>query len=91
MLFLISKSYQQMLEQRKTIQFLEALSDYDVPVIEDGAYSEVRFEGEPEPSLFSLDNQGKVIYLGSFSKIFCPGFRVAWLAANPDIISDILL
>ena len=76
--------------RERRIQFLEALRDYDVPVIEDGAYSEVRFEGEPEPSLFSLDNQGKVIYLGSFSKIFCPGFRVAWLAANPDIISRYL-
>ena len=71
-------------------EFLEALKDYDLPVIEDGAYSEIRFEGEPEPSLFSLDKENKVIYLGSFSKIFCPGLRVAWVAASPEIISKYL-
>lgn len=76
--------------KERRIQFLEALNEYDIPVIEDGAYSEVRFEGEPEPSLFALDNKDKVIYLGSFSKIFCPGFRVAWLAGSREIISKYL-
>ena len=76
--------------KERRIQFLEALNEYDIPVIEDGAYSEVRFEGEPEPSLFALDNKDKVIYLGPFSKIFCPGFRVAWLAGSREIISKYL-
>lgn len=76
--------------KERRIHFLEALTGYEVPVIEDGAYSEVRFEGEPEPSLFALDKMNKVIYLGSFSKIFCPGFRVAWLAGSQEIISKYL-
>ncbi len=76
--------------KERRIKFLEALKDYSIPIIEDGAYSEVRFEGEPEPSLFSLDDSKKVIYLGSFSKIFCPGFRVAWLAGSQEIISKYL-
>ncbi len=76
--------------KERRVEFLEALKDYDVPIIEDGAYSEIRFEGEPEQSLFALDNQNKVIFLGSFSKIFCPGFRVAWIAASEELIGKYL-
>lgn len=76
--------------KERRIQFLDALKEYDIPIIEDGAYSEIRFQGEPEPSLFSLDKNSKVIYLGSFSKIFCPGFRLAWVVASQEIISKYL-
>ena len=49
-----------------------------VPVLEDDPYGLLGFEGDPLPSLYSLDPEG-VIYLGSFSKTFAPGFRVAEL------------
>ena len=38
------------------------------------------------PSLKSLDTKGLVIYLGSFSKIFCPGYRLGWTCAAPHIL-----
>ena len=76
------------LERRKA--FLAALEPYDIPVIEDGAYAEVRFSGTPLPSLFALDKTEKVVFLGSFSKIFCPGFRVAWVCGAPEILSKYL-
>lgn len=72
------------LERRK--KFMEVINKYEIPVIEDNPYGELRFEGEILPSLKSLDKKGLVIYLGSFSKIFCPGFRIAWLAANQEIL-----
>ncbi|HOX25696.1 MAG TPA: PLP-dependent aminotransferase family protein [Candidatus Krumholzibacteria bacterium] len=56
-----------------------------VPIVEDGPYSELRFEGEPLPSLKALDRGDNVIYLGTFSKIFCPGLRCAWLAAPREL------
>ncbi len=72
------------LERRKAL--VEIANKYDLPIIEDDAYGELRFDGEKMPSLFSLDKGGKVLYLGSFSKIFAPGMRVGWLAANEEII-----
>ena len=71
------------LERRK--RFMEIVAEYDVVVVEDNPYGEIRFKGEPLPCLKSLDTKGQVVYLGSFSKILSPGLRVAWLCAAPEI------
>ncbi|MGX4598064.1 aminotransferase-like domain-containing protein [Faecalimicrobium sp. JNUCC 81] len=73
------------LERRK--KFIEVISKYEIPVIEDNPYGELRFEGESLPSLKSMDKKGLVIYLGSFSKVFCPGYRIGWTCASPQILS----
>ena len=73
------------LERRKKL--VEIASKYDLPIIEDNAYGEVRFEGERVPSIKSLDTEGRVIHLGSFSKILSPGLRVGWVCADKDIIT----
>jgi 2-aminoadipate transaminase len=72
-------------------QFMELLSRYSIPVIEDCPYREIRFVGEALPSLKSMDQQGTVVHLGTFSKIFCPGFRVGWVAADRSIIEKYIL
>ena len=59
---------------------------YDVMVLEDGPYRETRFEGTSPPTIKSLDTEGRVIYLGSFSKILAPGLRLGWAVASDDII-----
>jgi len=53
-------------------------------VVEDAPYAEIRFEGEALPSLKALDAHGQVIQLGTFSKIFCPGLRLAWITAPAE-------
>lgn len=53
-------------------QFMEIVNRYEIPVIEDNPYGELRFEGEYLPALKSLDTKGLVIYLGTFSKILAP-------------------
>lgn len=73
------------LERRK--QLLGLATKYDVTILEDNAYGEVRFEGERIPSIKSLDTEGRVIYLGSFSKILSPGLRVGWACATEEIIT----
>lgn len=60
---------------------------YDVPVLEDNPYGELRFEGEYMPALKSLDTKGLVIYLGTFSKILAPGYRLGWVCADDAILS----
>ncbi|MBS6426038.1 MAG: PLP-dependent aminotransferase family protein [Clostridioides difficile] len=72
------------LQRRK--DFMEVVNKYDVIIIEDNPYGEIRFTPEPLPTLKSLDTKDKVLYLGSFSKVLCPGFRVAWMCGNVDII-----
>ncbi len=73
------------LERRK--EFMNAVSKHDVLVIEDNPYGELRFEGTMPPSLKSLDAKGQVVTLGTFSKVFCPGLRVAWVCADPEFLT----
>lgn len=71
------------LERRRA--FLDVVARHGIPVVEDSPYGELRFEGEGLPPLAALDERGLVVFLGTFSKIFCPGLRIAWLAAAPEL------
>lgn len=72
------------LERRKRL--MELATKYEMPVIEDNPYGELRFEGEILPSLKCFDPKGLVIHLGTFSKIFAPGLRLGWVLAAPEIL-----
>ncbi len=72
------------LERRKGL--LEMANKYDVVVLEDNPYGDLRFEGEPQPAVKSFDTEGRVIFLGTFSKILCPGFRLGWIVASKEIL-----
>ena len=67
------------LERRK--KFMEIVNKYEIPVVEDNPYGELRYSGEYQPALKSLDTKGLVIYLGTMSKILAPGVRVGWICA----------
>ena len=60
---------------------------HQVLILEDNPYGDLRFSGEPVPSIKSFDTEGIVIYVGSFSKILAPGVRVAWTVAPKPIIA----
>lgn len=77
------------LERRKKLA--ELSSKYGIAVVEDNPYGELRFEGEHLPSIKSFDKVGNVLCTGSFSKIFCPGFRIAWIAGDKEIIRKYVL
>ena len=75
------------LAQRAGDQELIGLADeYDTLILEDDAYGEIRFEGEPLPSLYALDPNGRVIRAGTVSKILGAGFRLGWLCAPKAMI-----
>ena len=57
-------------------------------IVEDSPYRELRYEGEHIPTMYSL-SPDHVIHLGSFSKIFAPGFRLGWAIAHPEILDKI--
>ena len=71
-------------KRRKRIAELAA--QYDVTVIEDDPYCDLRYSGEPQPPIKSFDAAGKVVMLNSFSKIISPGIRVGCAFAEPDVI-----
>lgn len=67
-------------------QLLDLSYRHGIPILEDDPYGELRYEGEPIPSLKSLDVEGSVIYLGTFSKILSPGVRLGWMVASREVI-----
>jgi 2-aminoadipate transaminase len=74
---------------RRRQHLVELANRFDVIVLEDSPYRETRFEGTSPPTIKSLDTEGRVIYLGSFSKILAPGLRLGWAVASVDIIEQL--
>lgn len=70
-------------------RLLEVAHEHDVFIIEDDPYGNLRFDGEPVPKLSALDQEERVLYLGTFSKILVPGFRLAWAAGPAKLIRQI--
>ena len=74
------------LEERKML--ISLAKKHDFLIVEDSPYRELRYEGSHIPTMYSLDPD-RVIHLGSFSKIFAPGFRLGWAIAHPEILDKI--
>ncbi|MDB5522331.1 MAG: PLP-dependent aminotransferase family protein [Rhizobium sp.] len=72
------------LARRKSL--IELANRFDMIIIEDTPYREIRFQGEAIPPLKSMDTENRVIHLGSFSKILAPGLRLGWAIASDEII-----
>lgn len=77
------------IERRQKLAALAA--QYNVAVLEDNPYGELRYEGEPLPSVKSFDTHDVVLYAGSFSKILCPGYRLGWVAGEKELIKKFVL
>ncbi len=77
------------LRRRRALVDLSA--EYEIPIIEDDPYSDLRFEGETIPPIASLDKEGWVIYLGSFSKVLAPAFRVGFAHGPADLVNKMSL
>lgn len=73
------------LERRE--KFMELINQYEIPVVEDNPYGELRFEGEFLPSLKSMDTKDLVIFLGTMSKILAPGLRIGWVCAPTEVLA----
>ncbi len=72
-------------------EIIAIAKEYDVLIIEDSPYRDVRFSGTPQKTMFELDGTGHVVLLGTMSKVFVPGFRLGWVLAHEDIIEKIVV
>jgi 2-aminoadipate transaminase len=72
------------IERRQML--LELATRYDLPLLEDDAYYDLRYSGTPVKSIKSMDRDSKVIYTQTFSKILAPGFRLGYVIGDREII-----
>jgi len=77
------------LPRRKRL--VEVAHERELLVLEDNPYGLLRYEGDPNPPLLSLDGGIYVMYLGTFSKILSPGIRLGWVVAPPPVLDKINL
>jgi 2-aminoadipate transaminase len=79
------------MSEKRRKEILALAHKYDVLIIEDSPYRELRYEGEHQKTIYELDGTGHVVLLGTFSKIFCPGFRIGWVLGHPDVLDKIVV
>lgn len=77
------------LEKRKAVY--ELARKYDVMILEDNPYGELRFAGEDVPTYKSMDTDGRVMYCGSFSKILSAGMRVGFVCGNETVVQKMVV
>ena len=76
---------------RRKLELMETVRGSNLMIVEDSPYTELRYEGKRIPTLLSMDDEGRVIYLGTFSKILAPGFRIGWIIANEEVIKKVVI
>jgi GntR family transcriptional regulator/MocR family aminotransferase len=71
-------------------QLISLAGRFDVPVLEDDYVGDIRYEGHAQPTLKSLDPDGRVIYMSTFSKMLIPGLRVGFVVADGPVYAHLL-
>jgi 2-aminoadipate transaminase len=70
-------------------RLVELARQHELLIVEDNPYGLLRYDGDPQPTLYSLDGGDYVLYVGTLSKILSPGIRIGWVAAPPPVIEKI--
>jgi 2-aminoadipate transaminase len=77
------------LSKERRRRLVELAREHEVLIVEDNPYGLLRYDGDPQPTLYSLDGGDYVLYLGTLSKILSPGIRIGWVAAPPPVLEKI--
>lgn len=86
------------LTRERRAKLAKILVEHNLPFVEDDPYGELRYSGDPVPSVQQMEAEyrgsttldGNVIYLGTFSKVLTPGLRIAWVAAAAPVIDKLV-
>ena len=79
------------LSEKRRKKLLDIANEYDLLVIEDDPYSRLRYNGNPVRPVKSFDDENRVLYMSTFSKILSPGFRLAWVIGDTEIIKKMVI
>lgn len=79
------------MSHEKRQRLYELAKEYNVLVIEDNPYGDLRYSGEDVPCIKSFDTDGLIIYSGSFSKVVAPGIRVGYMVANKAAMAKMIV
>lgn len=72
-------------------RLIDLAHEHDLVILEDDPYGELRYRGEDIRPIKAFDDDGRVIYMSTFSKILAPGFRVGWVVGHPDILRKLII
>ncbi|MDH3365874.1 MAG: PLP-dependent aminotransferase family protein, partial [Thermoplasmata archaeon] len=77
--------------ERNRRRLMDLASEHDFIILEDDPYGELRYRGDDIRPIKSFDDEGRVVYMSSFSKILAPGLRIGWMLAHPDILRKLII
>jgi len=77
--------------ESRRLRIIEIAEKYDLLIVEDSPYREIRFSGETQKMMCQIDTTGRVLTLCTFSKILSPGFRVGWVIGNPVLLEKLAM
>jgi 2-aminoadipate transaminase len=77
--------------EKRRKQLVDLANDYDFLIMEDNPYGELRYSGSPVKAIKAFDDEGRVIYMSTFSKIFSPGMRLAWVIGDENFIRKFVI
>jgi 2-aminoadipate transaminase len=72
-------------------ELINIANEYDLVIVEDDPYGKLRFDTPHIKPIKSYDDEGRVIYMSTFSKILAPGFRLAWTIASPELTRKMVI
>ncbi len=79
------------LSEPRRRKLLDIALQFGLPIFEDDPYGHLRYDGNHEPTVFSMDSHGVVLYACSFSKILAPGTRVAWATGPAELMAKMVM
>lgn len=77
--------------EKRRKQILDLAHEHDLLIVEDDPYGKLRFDGDHIPTLKAMDDEDRVLYLGTFSKILVPGFRLAWSVGPEELVRKMVI
>ncbi len=79
------------MSEKRRKQLIDIANEYDLVIIEDDPYGKLRYDTSPVKPIKAFDDEGRVIYMSTFSKILSPGFRLAWTVADSDLTRKMII
>jgi 2-aminoadipate transaminase len=77
--------------EKRRKQLIDVANEYDLLIVEDDPYSKLRYDVDHIKPVKAFDDEGRVIFMSTFSKILSPGFRLAWTIASPEITRKMII